>query len=157
TLLVDNSLVNVSARLASSTAVNLNSGTLNFLANNSPTTTAVTLGTVTLNLGHSTIQAGFAGTPVTGAASAVTIAHLARSGANTVNFVGNNQALGTTANLITLTQINGAAPAAALVGNSSVKAGEGILPWAEVTGPGSPNTVDFATYGLSGGAGVNAF
>src|SRR5205823_3289378 len=104
----------------------------------------------------------YAALPLAGATSKLTVASLARPAAGaTVNFIGgtaNGTPLGSATNQLLLTQVNGGAPSAALVGGSTVAGhvGEGILPWAEVNG--GAGTGDFATYSpVSGGTGVIAF
>ena len=148
-LTIDNTQFNNTNRIGDTATIALNGGFLNFQAFNAANTaSSETVGAITLVSGQSTIQSGYTATPVLGATSVLTSPNLIRTvtGA-TVNFIGNNEALGTAANQLVFSQINGAAPASSLVGN-----GGGIVPWAEVNG--ASGTGDFATYG---GNGVVAF
>src|SRR5262249_2838083 len=92
TLTLDNTAVNFVGRFTATTkpSVTLNSGTFNFLANNSPAvTSSETLGPVTLASGLSTINSGYATAPVSGVGtSTLNIPALARNTGATVNFIG---------------------------------------------------------------------
>src|SRR5262249_59466789 len=77
------------ARLPTAPALTFNSGSLTFLANNSPNVaSAETVGAVTLASGQSTINAGFAAAAAAGATSKLTAASLARVSGATANFIG---------------------------------------------------------------------
>src|SRR5207247_2455431 len=141
-------LANLGNRVADTAPVTLNTATLNFLASNLPSATSgETIGTITLASGHSTIQSGYALPAAAGVTAKLTAAALVRNPTATVNFFGNNAALGTsTTNQIVFT----APPTALLVGN-----GGGILPFGEVNG--GSGTGDFATYGANGVTAYTAY
>src|SRR5262249_6177791 len=161
TLHLDNTAVNINGRLTNGTKPNLtfNSGTFTFLANNGPgAASSETIGTVTLNSGQSTINAGFPAAPSAGATCAVTSAGLVRNIGATVNFVGgtaNASPRGTTANKLLfnsgLTSTNGTAGTFSangyqFFGNGGSGVGN-IIPFAEVNaGPAT----DFASYTANG-------
>ena len=82
--MLDNSVVNIvgtatlgTGRLTNATAkpnVTLNSGTFNFLANNSPGASGEFVGTIALQSGQSTISSGFTAAAVASATSTLTSA-----------------------------------------------------------------------------------
>ena len=178
-LQLDNTHLVSSTRLSSTTPILLNGGLLNFVAANAAIATTQAVGPVTLGSGQSTIAAGFDfATPVQaapGAVSQLTLASLSRNPGGTVDFLGGSTApisqyssgfgfntafispLGTAKNQLLITQISGVAPAAAMVGSSTVAGhiGEGILPWGEING--AAGTGGFVTYNGASGVGINAF
>jgi autotransporter-associated beta strand protein len=132
TLKLDNTnLTSIPDRIPDTAAVNLFGGTL-FFQGSSAANSSETVGTITLEAGHSTIQSAAAGSFT----AQLTSSDLERVAGATVNFSGTN--LGSATNGIFFPL----APA-------TVGSGGGILPYAVV------NNGDFATYDAS--AGVEAF
>ncbi len=168
-LTLDNTAIN-QQRFTNATAPNLtfNTGSFTYLANNSAgTSSAETVGTVTLNSGQSVINAGYAAAPVTGAGgSTFTVNTLVRNLGATVNFVGgtgNASPLGVATNGVLnqllvnngLTATNGTAGTFSAngyqyFGNGASGVGN-IIPFAEVNGGVAS---DFASYSTTG---VTAF
>ncbi len=120
----------IADRLADTTPIVLAGGTLFYNAKNSAGNTSETFGTVTLQSGQSSIN-----TNINGQGSDVTISNLVHTLGSTVRFAGTVGTLGSTGNnaRVLLTQVNGAAPNAALIGG-----------WATI------NSIDFARYTATG-------
>ena len=158
TLTLDNSLVNSSSRLGSTTGITMaGGGNVIFIAMNSAgVATTQTVGTLLLGSGHSTITAGYTAAAAPGATSLLTFASLSRSLGATVNFIGgtgNVTPLGTSTNQIVFTTATSVT--SLLQGTGINNGGNGILPFAEVNG--GANTGDFASYGQTGTTGIAAF
>ena len=153
---MDNTANNVLNRIKDTASIGLSGGTLNFLANNTASViSGETVGTVTLINGLSPFV------PVCGAPlrmqSTLTLGALQRPliGA-TVNFVGNNQALGDVAAATTFNRIVIASNAPTTGNGQLIGNNGGILPFAEVQGL---TTFDFASYnqGSPANIGVAAY
>src|SRR5438045_803526 len=66
-------------------------------ASAAPLVNSERVGTITIGPGTSTINAGYNAAPVFGTTSTLTAAALVRTAGGTVNFIGNNSALGVAA------------------------------------------------------------
>src|SRR5207302_10307547 len=109
TLTLDNTTINIpnsgtsfgrftNGTVADKPNLTFNSGTLNFLANNTAAVASSdTVGSITLASGQSTISSGFSLPVQTGVTSRLTAASLSRNAGATVNFVGSGANLGTAA------------------------------------------------------------
>ncbi len=161
-LLVDNSIVNnlLVSRLAANATITLNGANFTFNAYNFlGFTTTQSVGTIALASGQSTIQVGFIAAAVAGVTSVFGATTLSRSPGATVNFIGGNNAAGTTPNVTPLgTSSNQLIFSNLLTTNGSVgffnsnlqyQGNQGnILQYAEVNG--GTNAGDFATYTANG-------
>ena len=163
---LDNTAFN-QQRLTNATApsVTFNTGSFTYLANNVGVTSAETLGTVTLNSGQSTINAGYATAPVTGAlGSTLTISKLVRNVGATVDFIGgtaNASPLGLATNGVLnkllvssgLTTISGAAGTFSANGLQYFGNGatgiDNIIPFAEVNGGTATNLATYTANGIA--------
>ncbi len=153
-------------RVSAATAISVAGGFLETLGNEGFVTQS--LGTVTAG-GLATIAAGTngGGVPVAGSATEVTIANLIRTPGGTVTFTGPNlggtaaSALGPAQGNVILTQLNGGAPSAALMGGGGTSATNlSILPWALGDEANEGNRSEagsgFVTYGAHGVRLLNA-